>query len=36
MNISAKSYSTLTNIGLLKGQVLPLIADWPISQKSKT
>lgn len=36
MNISAKSYSTLTNIGLLKGQVLPLIADWPVSQKSKT
>ena len=29
LDISAKSYSSLTNITLLTGKVLPLIASWP-------
>jgi hypothetical protein len=29
LDISAKSYSSLTNITLLTGKVLPLIATWP-------
>jgi hypothetical protein len=36
-NISAKSYSNLNkHITLYTGKLLPLIADWPADEKTKT
>jgi hypothetical protein len=35
INISAKNYSALSNISLLTGKVLPLIASWPSGQNVK-